>query len=145
MFSGEFEHTIDPKGRVIVPAVFREELGEKPSVTLGMDGCLYLYPESAVKDLEDRLSKLPDTKDNRKLKRFFLTKMDEAEIDKQGRILIKLKKREFAGLEKDVIFAGMGNKIEIWSKERYEAEDDYDDIEDVFERISDVNGSAFRL
>ncbi|CCZ03096.1 MAG: transcriptional regulator MraZ [Clostridiales bacterium] len=141
MFLGEYNHSIDAKGRLIVPAKFREELGENFIVTKGLDGCLYIYPDEEWKKFESKLSELPMGKgDTRKIVRFFLSAATQVELDKQGRILIPGNHREFAGLEKDVVFAGVGKKIEIWSKEKWEetATFDYEEMDDVAERMADL-------
>lgn len=141
MFLGEYSHSIDTKGRIIVPAKFRDELGEKFIVTKGLDGCLYIYTMEEWAAFEDKLGSLPAGKaDIRKLVRFFLSSASETEVDKQGRILIQPKHREYAALEKDVILAGVGRKIEIWSKEKWEetATFSYEDMDDVAERMSDL-------
>lgn len=141
MFLGEYNHSIDTKGRLIVPAKFREGLGEEFIVTKGLDGCLYIYPINEWKEFEMKLSELPMGKsDIRKMVRFFLSAATQVELDKQGRILIPGTHRTFAGLEKDVVLAGVGKKIEIWSKEKWEesATFDYEDMDDVAERMADL-------
>ncbi len=141
MFLGEYYHSIDAKGRIIVPVKFRDELGEKFIVTKGLDGCLYIYTMKEWEAFENKLGSLPTGKaDIRKLVRFFLSSAAETEVDKQGRILIPPKHREYAALEKDVILAGVGKKIEIWSKEKWEetATFSYEDMDDVAERMSDL-------
>lgn len=141
MFLGEYNHSIDAKGRLIVPAKFREELGEEFVVTKGLDGCLYIYPNNEWDKFEKKLSELPIGKgDIRKMVRFFLSAATRVEVDKQGRILIPVQHRDFAGLDKDVVFAGVGKKIEIWSKSKWEetATFDYEDMDDVAERMADL-------
>lgn len=121
MFMGQYNHTIDAKGRVIIPAKFREKLGDSFVVTKGLDGCLYGYAEKEWTAFEERLGTLPITnKNTRQFTRFFLAGAAECELDKQGRILIPAVLREFAGLEKDVVLVGSASKIEIWSKERFD-------------------------
>lgn len=141
MFLGEYSHTIDAKGRLIVPAKYREILGDTFVVTKGLDGCLYIYRNEEWEQFEEKLSRLPSSKrDTRKMQRYFLSSADRVEVDKQGRILIQSKLREFAGLQKDVVFAGVGKKIEIWSSENWgeTAAFDYDDIDDVVENLSEL-------
>lgn len=141
MFRDEYSHSIDAKGRLIVPAKYREELGDKFIVTKGLDGCLYIYPNEAWNEFENKLSSLPSGKsDTRKLVRFFMSSASEVELDKQGRILISQKHREYAALEKEVIFAGVGKKIEIWSKEKWEETATFssEDMDEVAERMSDL-------
>ena len=119
MFMGEYSHTIDAKGRIIVPAKFRESLGDNFVVTKGLDNCLFVYTSEDWRKFEEKLRTLPLTnKDARKFTRFFLAGAAEMEIDKQGRILIPSVLREFAALEKDVVLVGVGSRIEIWDKAR---------------------------
>lgn len=120
MFMGEYNHTIDAKGRVIVPSKFRDKLGDSFVVTKGLDGCLYGYADEEWKAFENKLGTLPITnKNTRQFTRFFLAGAAECEIDKQGRILLPAVLREFAGLDKDVVLVGVASRIEIWSKERW--------------------------
>ena len=117
MFMGEYSHTIDAKGRIIVPVKFRESLGDNFVVTKGLDNCLFVYTKEDWRKFEEKLRTLPLTnKDARKFTRFFLAGAAEMEVDKQGRILIPSVLREFAALEKDVVFVGVGSRIEIWNR-----------------------------
>lgn len=141
MFLGEYNHSIDAKGRLIVPAKFRELLGNTFIITKGLDGCLYLYPDKEWEEFEQKLSELPMGKsDIRKMVRFFLSSATQVELDKQGRILVPQPHRTFAVIDKDVVFAGVGKKIEIWSKEKWEdcATFDSEDMSDVAERMADL-------
>ena len=136
MFMGTYEHGLDAKGRVIVPAKLREDLGESFVVTLGLDGCLFAYTMSEWEKFIDTLKELPGTKEARMLQRHFMAKAAPCEVDKQGRTLLPAKLREYAGLEKEIVFVGVLSKIEIWSKKRWEDNDDYDNIEDIAEDMS---------
>lgn len=136
MFMGEFDHTIDAKGRIIMPSKFREELGDDFVITQGLDGCLFVYPQNEWKSFSEGLSKLPGTKEARQLQRYFFAMAAACEADKQGRILIPAKLRESVGLEKDIVFVGVLNKIEIWSKERWENNNDYKDMDAIAEHMS---------
>ena len=108
MFMGEYNHTIDGKGRVIVPAKFRDALGDGFVVTKGLDGCLFVYPPDAWQAFEEKLQSLPLTnKNSRQFARFFLAGAASCEVDKQGRILLPQVLREFAGLEKEVVMVGL--------------------------------------
>lgn len=139
MFMGEYNHSVDAKGRLIIPAKFRESLGEEFVVTKGLDGCLFIYSEEEWKNIEETFRNTPlTTKDARKFSRFFFAGAANCELDKQGRILIPANLREFAGLEKDVVLAGVFNKIEIWSKERWMDEGNYDDMDEVAERMAEL-------
>jgi MraZ protein len=134
MFMGEYQHAIDPKGRLIVPVKFREDLGDTFVVTKGLDNCLFVYPMNEWKNLEAKLKALPFTKaDARAFVRFFFSGATECELDKQGRILLPVNLREYAQLERDVVVIGVSSRVEIWSKERWDnysiqAEKDYANI-----------------
>ena len=120
MLIGEYEHSIDTKGRLIMPSKLKEDIGEKFVVTKGLDGCLFVYSQTEWKIFEEKLRTFPLTnKDARALIRFFLAGAMECEIDKQGRFLIPANLREFAGLEKEVVIIGVLDKIEIWSKDKW--------------------------
>lgn len=137
MYMGEYNHTIDAKGRLIIPSKFREALGDRFVVTKGLDGCLFVYDNAEWTAFEEKLKTLPlMNRESRKFVRFFLAGAAEAEVDRQGRILIPAVLREHAGLEKDVVFAGVGARIEIWSKDRWESASSYDDMEDIAEDMA---------
>ena len=139
MFKGEYNHTIDEKGRLIIPAKFREELGNEFVVTRGLDGCLFGYNNSEWQMFEDKLRALPLTnKDARQFQRFMLAGAASVEIDKQGRILLPQVLRTFAGLDKDVVLIGVAGRIEIWSKDKYEEASAVDDMEAIAEKMSDL-------
>lgn len=128
MFMGEYSHTIDAKGRLIVPSKFRNELGEMPVLTKGLDGCLSMYPYEEWVEFEKKLRALPLTSKNaRTFVRFFVSGASQCELDKQGRILISAKLREFAHLEKDVVISGNLNNFEIWNPARWEEASDFGD------------------
>lgn len=114
---GEYLHTIDGKGRLIVPAKFREALGETFIATKGLDHCLFVYPTDEWKILEEKLRALPFTQpDARAFVRFFFSGATECELDKQGRILLPANLREYAQLDKDVVLVGVSSRVEIWSQ-----------------------------
>lgn len=139
MFIGEYNHTIDAKGRLIVPAKYRDNLGEHFYVMKGYDDCLFVYGEEDFKALGDQIRALPlSNKASRAISRFFLGSAQESEFDKQGRILITAPLREHAGLEKDVVLVGVGNHIEIWSKERYDAVEESIDVDDVASKLEEM-------
>ena len=144
MFKGEYNHTIDTKGRVIIPAKFREKLGDSFVVTKGLDGCLYGYANEDWQAFEDKLSSLPITnKNSRQFTRFFMAGAADCEVDKQGRILLPAVLREFAGLEKDVVLVGVSKRIEIWSKEKWsEITSQYDnDMDEVAANLDELGFS----
>src|SRR5690554_131721 len=104
MFMGQFQHSLDPKGRVIIPSKFRDQLGESFVLTKGLDHCLFVYPKEEWNVLEQKLKSLPFTqKDVRAFIRFFFSGAVETEMDKQGRILIPPQLREHARIEKDLM------------------------------------------
>lgn len=141
MFIGEYNHTIDSKGRLIVPSKFREALGDEFVVTKGLDGCLFVYPMEEWTAFTDKLKELPLTKkDARQFSRFFLAGAASCEVDKQGRILIPAVLREFAGLEKDAVLVGVSSRIEIWSRSNWEKISDVDieDMDNIAEHMEDI-------
>ena len=144
MFMGEYNHTIDAKGRLIVPAKFREALGDEFVVTKGLDGCLFVYSNSEWNAFEEKLRTLPLTNKNaRQFTRFFLAGAAACEVDKQGRILLPQVLRESAKLEKDVVLVGVASRIEIWSKEVWEESvNTYDtDMDEVAENMENLGFS----
>ena len=139
MFMGEYNHIIDAKGRLIIPARFRELLGEEFILTKGLDGCLSIYPMDAWEAFETKLRALPLTNKNaRTFTRFFVAGATNCELDKQGRILVPATLREFAGLEKDVVLTGNINRIEIWSKEKWNENSNYDDMDAIAESMEEM-------
>ncbi len=132
MLAGEFQHNIDSKGRVIVPAKFRDELGDTIVITKGLDKCLFVFPKAEWDKLEKELSELSLSK-GRKIQRFFYGGMTECEIDKQGRILVPQALRDYSELLKDVVFVGLSKRAELWSKEEWSKQnaDFIEDAEDV--------------
>ena len=141
MFMGEYSHTIDTKGRLIIPSRFREELGETFVVTKGLDGCLFVFSDEEWKAFEIKLKSLPLTNQNaRQFARFFVAGATPCELDKQGRILLPATLREFAGLEKDVVLTGMLNRIEIWSKDKWNENNSLDDVamDEIAEQMTDL-------
>jgi len=139
MFMSEYTHSIDTKGRVIVPAKFRESLGNEFVITQGLDGCLFVFPNEEWNAFEEKLKSLPmSNKDARKFVRFFLAGAATVELDKQGRILIPTVLREFAGLEKDVVVVGVGSRVEIWDKSRWDEATTFSDMDEIAEHMSDL-------
>ena len=139
MVIGEYRHTIDTKGRLIVPAKFRELLGDEFVITRGLDGCLFVYPKEEWEAIEVKYREVSQfSKDARKFARFFFAGAAACEADKQGRILMPQDLREFAGLEKDVVLAGTGGRIEIWSLERWQANNDSIDINAISKGVMNL-------
>ena len=117
VFIGEYEHSVDAKGRAIMPAKLREDIGENFIVTKGLDKCLFAYSKSEWENFEEKLKTLPLTNKNaRDFVRFFLSGAIECELDKQGRFLIPSNLRNYANLEKEIIIIGVGTRLEIWNK-----------------------------
>lgn len=116
MFLGEYQHSLDTKGRIIVPAKFREELGAKFIATKGLDNCIFLYPLEEWRTIEEKLRALPFTRsDVRSFARFFFSGASELDMDKQGRIVLPPNLREYAGISKDLTVIGVGSRVEIWA------------------------------
>lgn len=121
MLIGEYEHSLDSKGRLIMPAKLRENIGERFLLTKGLDGCLFAFWTQEWENFEQKLKSLPlSNKNSREFTRFFLSGATECEIDKQGRFLIPNNLRKSANLIKDIIIIGVGTRIEIWNKEEWE-------------------------
>ncbi len=139
MFMGEYNHTIDAKGRLIVPSKFRDALGDEFVITKGLDGCLFVYDNKEWTAFEEKLKSLPLTnKDARQFVRFFLAGAANVEVDKQGRILVPSNLREFAKLSKEVVLVGVASRIEIWSKEIWENTESFEDMEEIAEHMADL-------
>lgn len=139
MFMGEYHHTIDTKGRLIIPSKFREVLGDDFVVTKGLDGCLFVYDNTEWSIFEEKLKALPlVNKESRKFVRFFIAGAACVEVDKQGRVLIPSMLREFAALDKEVVLTGVGGRIEIWNKDRWEEASEYDDMNEIAEHMSEL-------
>lgn len=139
MLIGEFEHSLDAKGRLIMPAKLRESIGDSFVVTKGLDGCLFAFSITEWNNFEEKLKQLPlSNRNSREFTRFFLSGATECEIDKQGRFLIPTNLREAATLEKEVVIIGVGTRIEIWDKEKWKQYNNSENIsvEDVAENMT---------
>ncbi|EGQ2846997.1 division/cell wall cluster transcriptional repressor MraZ [Staphylococcus pseudintermedius] len=136
MFMGEYENKLDAKGRMIVPSKFRYDLNERFILTRGLDKCLFGYTLEEWQTIEEKMKSLPLTKrDARKFVRMFFSGAIEVEIDKQGRINIPAKLREYAHLDKECTVIGVSNRIEIWNRNTWN--DFYDESEESFEEIAE--------
>src|SRR5690554_5976203 len=121
MFIGEYNHSVDTKGRLSIPSKFRDELGESFIVTKGMDNCLFVYSIDEWEVLENKLKQLPMTnRDARAFVRFFFAGASECELDNQGRIRLPVKLREHASIEKEAVIIGVATRLEIWSTEQWD-------------------------
>ena len=139
MFMGEFHHSIDDKGRLILPAKFREDLGDNFIITRGLEECLFIYSISEWEKITHKLNNLPFTKkDARSFMRFFLSGATATEFDKQGRINITSPLISYANLKKECVIIGVGDRIEVWSKEKW---DDFYDSN--MEKLSDIAETLF--
>ena len=139
MFMGEYNHTVDEKGRLIIPVKYREELGNEFVVTKGLDGCLFAYGLGEWQVLEEKLRALPLTnKDARAFARFMLAGAASVAIDKQGRILLPQVLRNFAGIEKEVVLIGVASRIEIWNKTKWEESSIDDNVEELAEKMENL-------
>jgi MraZ protein len=141
MFIGQFEHTLEEKGRLSIPKKFRHFLGKMAVITKGLDGCLFVFPQKKWLQLIGKLSALPlSRRDARDFSRHLTFGAAEVEFDGQGRVLVPGYLRSFAGIEKEVVVAGALDRIEIWSKERfrkYQAEVEKDP-EAVAEKLAEL-------
>lgn len=135
VFIGEYQHALDPKNRIIIPSKIREELGLCFVMTKGLDGCLYGFTKEEWGLLEQKLKNLPlSNKDARAFSRFFFSSAAEVEVDKQGRALIPQNLIEYGKITKDIVTIGVSNRIEIWSREKW---DDYNELNIDYEEIAE--------
>ncbi|WP_332648135.1 division/cell wall cluster transcriptional repressor MraZ [Lysinibacillus sp. 54212] len=136
MFMGEYQHSVDTKGRLIIPSKFREALNDSFVITRGLDNCLFGYPMDEWRKLEEKLKGLPMTKkDTRAFARFFFSGATEVEIDKQGRINIPATLIQHANIAKECIVLGVSNRIEIWARDAWE--DYFKESEESFNEIAE--------
>ena len=137
MLIGEYEHTIDAKGRLSMPSKLRRDMGEAFIVTNGLDGCLFAFSQDEWKNFETKLKALPlSDKNARNFVRFFLAGATECEIDKQGRFLIPGNLREAAKLEKEAVIIGVGTRLEIWNKEIWASKDEEISADEIAENMT---------
>ena len=120
MFMGEYHHSIDDKGRLIIPSKFRNDLGDEFVITRGIENCLFAYPKDNWERIVNKLETLPFTKkDARTFTRFFLSGATAAEFDKQGRINITSPLISYANIIKECVIIGTGDRLEIWALEEW--------------------------
>ena len=142
MFIGEYHHNIDEKSRLIIPAKFRSELGERFVITKGLDKCLFVYSETEWNKLMQKVSSLQFTKKNvRAFERTFIGGASLIEFDKQGRINITSPLVHYANIKKECVIIGVSERLEIWSKEEFESymNDNEDNLEQITENIFDCD------
>ena len=140
MFIGEYQHSIDNKNRMKVPAKLMEGLSNVFIMTKGLDGCLYAYPVDEWKKLEEKLKSLPITnKDARAFVRFIFSGAAEIEIDKQGRALIPQNLIEYASIVKDIVSIGVSTRVEIWSREKWKEYNEKNiNYDEIAEKMSEL-------
>lgn len=141
MFIGEYNHSVDTKGRMNVPAKFREDLGERFFMTKGLDNCLFMFPETEWRVFEDKLKQLPLTNRNaRAFVRLFFAGATECTLDKQGRVNIPQTLRDHGEIEKDVIVIGVGTRVELWSTTNWNSYNDPENIsyDDIAEQMAEL-------
>lgn len=142
MLMGEYHHSIDEKGRLIIPSKFRNELGETFVVTRGIEKCLFIYPLNEWEKIVRNLKSLPFTKkDARNFTRFFLSGATALEFDKQGRINISSPLASYANLEKDCVIVGVNDRLEVWSQESWDKflNDNEESLSDIAENLFTSN------
>jgi len=136
-FMGEYNHSLDSKGRLIVPSKFRDLLGDEFYVTKGLDPCLVAYtPEKWQEVLDSLEDQLPTNfRNGREMRRYLIGGSAEVEIDKQGRVLIPGNLRQFAHLEKNLVLVGAGDYFEIWDEQAWQQINNFDSISEIAEAI----------
>ena len=138
VFKGQYRHSVDAKGRIIIPSKFRESLGDSFVVTRGLDHCLFVYSNEEWENIENKFKEIPSgNKEARKFMRFFFAGAEDCEMDRQGRVQIPAHLRDYAVLEKEVFSVGVLNRIEIWNPERWQ-ENEFDDVDEIAERMADM-------
>ena len=137
---GEYSHALDEKGRITIPARLRDDLDNHFVMTKGLDGCLFLYPMTEWGKMEERLKALPMTNASaRAFQRLFLAGAQDVEVDRQSRVTIPPRLREYAGVAKDVVLVGVSSRVELWALEKWQAYQDtaQAEYEDVAEKMVD--------
>ena len=140
MFYGEHEHSIDRKGRLIIPSkfreVFKENYVERFYITRGLDTCLFVFTEDEWKRQESRFKSLPVTSSQaRQFNRLYFSGACEVACDRQGRILVPQYLKDYAQIKRDVVVVGVSNRIEIWGKEQWQVF--YKNTKDAYEKIAE--------
>ena len=141
MFVGEFRHNLDDKGRLIIPQKLREKLENRLVITRGLDGCLFIYSEEEWRKISKKMEALPfESKNARTFERFFIAGAACLEFDKQGRVNISTSLIEYAELKKECVMLLLANRIELWSKEKFESF-----LKENEESLSDVTENLFKF
>lgn len=137
MLIGEYEHTLDAKGRISMPSRLRKDMGETFIVTKGLDGCLFAFSQTEWLNFEQKLKALPlSDKNARNFVRFFLAGATECELDKQGRFLIPNNLRIAANLDKEIIIIGVGTRLEIWDRKTWNDKDNAISADEIAENMT---------
>lgn len=145
-FTGEYRHSLDSKGRLIVPSRFRDKLGSRFMIGRGYDACLVIYDMEDWEAFSARLAALPgNSVKARQLVRYFMSGTMEVEVDKQGRILLPQQLRDIAGITKDVVFAGSGARAELWDADKYDAMTSAETTESIAALAEDLLGSGYSI
>lgn len=141
MFMGEYNYTIDDKGRITIPSKFRDQLGHDFIVTRGLDKCLFVYSKTEWENVISKYRELPNTKDARNFMRFFLSGATQNEFDKQGRINIANSLIKYANLNKECVIIGVNERLEIWDKESWDnfIQDNEENLSDIAEKLFAVD------
>jgi MraZ protein len=122
LFRGAHYHSVDDKGRVIIPLRFRNELGNTFIITKGLDKCLFVYRDKDFQEMEDKLMNQPALdRHTIRLQRWFSAEAVETQVDNQGRVAIPSNLREFAAIDEEVAIVGTGKRIEVWSRAGWDA------------------------
>lgn len=141
MFLGEFEHSVDQKGRVAIPVKFRNALADGAIVARGLDGCLTIYPKREWQSLAERIAQLPITDPSaRQFSRFILSGAVDVDADKQGRIVLPAYLRQYANLGANAVIAGLYNRLEIWDVASWKAhsQESQSNSSDIASRLSEL-------
>lgn len=139
MFKGEYNHTLDAKGRLIVPSKVREELGSQFVITKAFDQCLYIFPTESWENFVSKINGLPASKEQvRKVQRRFIGSSWDCEMDKQGRFLIPPKLREYAQITKEVVLIGLSDRLEVWGLEKWKEYCEKEEDESIDDMVGDL-------
>lgn len=140
MMLGTYSHSLDAKGRLIVPAKLRETLGDSFVITKSLDHCLAIYPNEGWEEFIGKLETLPkiSSEPARRLRRFYFGNSQTIEVDKQGRVLIPGNMREYADLKKDAVLIGVNDHVEVWAEEAWRKYNDETDINQIVEGLNDL-------
>ena len=137
---GEYRHSIDDKGRIIIPSKLRNDLGNNFIITKGLDGCLFIYSQNEWSNIINKYKNLPDTKDKRSFMRIFLSGASICDYDRQGRINIPQALIKYASIDKECVIVGVFDRLEIWSIESWDAY-----VDDNSSNLSFIADNLFKI